>query len=646
MYNQQNFGQGYGPQLPFSPTQLQHQFLNLSLNTPPFVPNLPVDQQLAQYVPLISAAAAIEVQQKAQANPLRTFMFNEIAANGFQNDVFATLILTIVEYVQLLLMKRQAQNIEMAIQMAVPQIVELVCSMNMRKYPDLEQFLQPGMEQTLRANIAFFDQLGQEINAMRNPQRGMYAQPMMGTPQPMYQPPMFQQPQQLPSAGRFNTPTNTVVQGNNPLFSNSGRPPAQVDNRQSSSGRYDKRAEVLAQPYAQRNNPPVAEATEPAQLVEPEEIPATPGAKNWKFNPAMPYFPVYNPATHEAFLRKDDSGYYRPVLKEKDNRNMDYDRHALPSSFGFAPKGFNLRAAKQTLAGIQEGIDVLNDKQNDMPVEEAKKHTAVSMRDNLWIETSEAQALASANLYRLMNVQENGEVPYVFRTIYLVVEPVVVTTVDTKVINNFGNSSTYLELREKLNAAAGDIPPGLWGNCHCKVTDMVNRRLSRNMSLPNLQISSFVEDIEDLIKLLRNKYSDDIADSFTKNQKADIAALFNVVNDDIALQMQADVFEGMEFNNVEQPKLIYFGSNYTVTLLNCLSYELEIDVGVKVGTAVTETFTPMLHNLLSQLFSEADDDVKIGRVYDRHLIATNDGRILEATKGYIGSDFMLLTLIK
>lgn len=137
MYTQANY---QNQPLPFNPQAPTGPWLQLSLNSPPYVPPVQVDPQVQPYLPLIAAAAAMEIQGKAQQNPLRTFMFNQQSVNNYANNDFAALVAAIADYVTLTMVKRQYATIDQSVQNSVPQVIEMLCAMNLRQFPGLEAF--------------------------------------------------------------------------------------------------------------------------------------------------------------------------------------------------------------------------------------------------------------------------------------------------------------------------------------------------------------------------------------------------------------------------------------------------------------------------------------------------------------------------
>jgi hypothetical protein len=76
--------------------------------------------------------------------------------------------------------------------------------------------------------------------------------------------------------------------------------------------------------------------------------------------------------------------------------------------------------------------------------------------------------------------------------------------------------------------------------------------------------------------------------------------------------------------------------------LNCRSHELELQLIPNIGNVLKEDLTPEIYNLVKNIFIDAD---LRGMLDARHLIRTNDDRIIEARVGYLDKDALVVTLI-
>lgn len=638
-------------QLPYSPEQMQRPFLNISPNNPPFVPNYQGDQFLMQMTPFIAGATAVEIQNSAQKNPLRMFMFNQYSENNFMNAAFNTLVIGVMDYIALCLAQGRYQNPEQAAQEAVPAMCEMACALSLRQFPQLEQYLTQDMAQRVRNSISQFDNLSNQIQMMKNRMGGGAYQPQGQFGGSQWQ---NMGGYNQPRAGFSRNPTGpgfttTVApEVGAAVFragqTNVGVGPVAGTRIIGGGGKYSQQApdeSVVKQPFTARQ--PTAAQIDEAQIVdvtEPEEVPATSGKIKWRPSPSYPYFPAYNPEKAELFFKKEADGTVVPILKERNVAVMDYDRHG--TSFGPVPRMLELNDTARTLALIEQGVKELNKAVGEAATdgEEAEKKLTTYVKREFIAETCISAAWFNGSLERLTT--PDGKMPDVFRVYARITDPIIGEKDESDAVKNFGSSKTYIELREKLDASVNEISPKLWATANGKMTRLVNRVIRQNLSIPGLEIESFVADIQDLIDILGNKYGDVVQNSFLKHARENIASAFQLLYEDIAKGMTQDFLADRQFPNDAVPQFTYLASDYSLTYLNCWSYELGVQLADGIASAITPTALPLLHELLDGLFKDVDANPA---QFERHLITTNDGRVLEATRGYIGQDFYLLTLL-
>lgn len=143
--------------------------------------------------------------------------------------------------------------------------------------------------------------------------------------------------------------------------------------------------------------------------------------------------------------------------------------------------------------------------------------------------------------------------------------------------------------------------------------------------------------------MLARDYGQAIQDAFLKYQKQNIAAEFKVLDAECSADMTSVFLDGKIYPEGSTPKITYLASDYSLTYLNCVSHELELELAPQIGAAITKALTPIMFKLIEGLFH--DIDLKNNN-FARHLIRTNDGRIMETCRGNVGESFYILTLIK
>jgi hypothetical protein len=640
--------------LPFNPTAPERQPMNITLNNPPCVPPYNGPGPLQNIAPLAAAALAIEIQNRAPSNPLRTFMYNQYSNNGYQNQDFAALVEATLDFVGLSCTQGRFNNVEQALQTCVPQMCEMLCAVNLTLFPALEQFVTNETAPALRNLIGQFQNLAGQIKnwRMSGGQAGGGSN-WGGQPQSSW----GSGNSWAGGGGWGNTGGGAgfdrrwgggnAVQpsaGSTGLFQNasSGRQmPAQASTGFVSS-KYGNDSDPIKQPFQARQ----AQTQQPAQqettmntiaTAEVQEASAASGKIKWKPSVKYPYFPASTPSLGELWLRKHPDGSVEPFFKERD-QSMDYDRHAIGGVFGMAPRQLDLSHAADTMQRIEDGIKQVN-KAAVAPQEEKSKPEIITyVKPEATIVTDEVSALLNGALARL--AVPGGRIPDVYRVHAIIADPIVTMHDETDAVKNFGASKSYIELREKLNSALNEISPELWGAVNTKMTTLVNRILKMNLGLVNVSIDSFVTDIEDLLNYLGKK-GNLYRESFEKHAREVIYAAFQTLLNDHSSGFTEGFIDGLEFADGGKPQLTYVASNYSLTYLNALSYELDIELSKDTASVVTKALSPIMNEMLEGLFTSTE-----GSCFERYLIITNDGRQLEATKGYLNESAYLLTLVK
>jgi hypothetical protein len=690
-------------QLPFDPYNPQGPFYQININNPPFVPNnIQVDQNLAPFLPFIAGCCAAELQSKAQTmpNPLRMFMFNQYAVNSYANEQFVSLVSAVVDYVMLqMYVNRVYQNPEQAISECVPRMVEMLCAINLSMFPQLQGMVSPDILQVASATAQTFNAVGQAIANMKQnfgapqPQgyQGGYQQPQ----QPNYgggggYREQVQQRAGYGSARPFGGSANyglvnpaaaavDPTSGSARLFNSGQRRQPQGQQPMAGAGstmstRFEKGGSVK-QPYVSKgtpmqdqNAPPVhnvwAQSHEtPASVPTPapvqvetrsqppglaigEKVLASSGRLQFKptklANPAIQYLPAYTPSTHVLFLFLDSNYEVIPFLQSREEAQMKYDRHDTSSAFGKVPRSLPIRPATEALSRVQAGIDIMNgagetpEGTGDAP--DPVLPVTEMIRPGFLGEINLDTALMQAGVER-----ENAgaeEAPEIFRTHVIVSEPFLTGTDQTAYIRRFGQAKSYDELAGFLNDSAADLDPSLWAGMNRRMTETVNRVLRQNLGLPKLAITSFAEDVHDLTDIIAEDFGGSTLNGWRGHQAEMIQRAFCALDEEFSETMAKSF---LATDEDEHMAVTFLSHRCSITLLDVLSHELDIEVSAEVSSIVLSRYSPVMWALIDSLMR---DPFIAENNFDRHLVKTRDSRVLEVTKGHTGKDVFLITLVE
>jgi hypothetical protein len=680
MFNQSN-------DLPFDPVNLQVQPINFSLQNPPYVPNnVNTHEALYDYVPAICALLANEIQTKATAsntNFLRVFMYNQCAPNNFATEAFDQLVHATLDFVVYILtppVSIQNPSVEAAIEYAVPEMVYMMAAYNCQQYPRLGSEVPQQLVGTLKALIEQYHFVSKEIeNLKRGGQKSNNAS--MGNRSAFGGRGSFGGgqannnnrgsfggggQQQQSSFGGFgnrnnnqNANTNRSFGASSGLFSNTSstpmgfgkqtnsfgggasQPATQIETKQTTGSKYP-------QPNFSKgtNMQPAAQA--PQQSLAEElsfESPAGPSnedytATDWVPSKRYPYFPAFNPATMTLSYEIQADGTTHPILKKRDP-NMEYDRHALPSVFGNAPESYDLSRTAQSLQRIQKGTLAINSEAAlaAAPVEEGQEEPKTVLNHPEWfIETSLTGAWLVTQLARL----ELDQSPDVFRANAMVTSPIIVTPAEKETVSILSKCMTYKGLREQMEAAYTRMTPELYQALNTRITRIVNQSIRLEMGIPKLSMTDFRTDIVEVLEYMEERYGKDVLNAFTSRQEAHIKEAMATLDDEASAKMVDSFLAGKKFPNDIAPTMLCLATNFSLTVVNVRSFDLELELGNDgLGSAVTPEAVPEIHELVKGLFSAPHAEM-----VHRHLIRTQDGRVMEAAQGALGDGYYTLSLVE
>jgi hypothetical protein len=649
--------------LPVSADMIQRPFIQISVQNPPFVPQIQIEPWLTGYVPLVAGMAASEIQSLAESNPLRRFFFNLFSNNNFANDEFSSLVKGILDFVVLTLAERPQMRPEQVIETSVSQIIELMVATMIKVYPALRNYIQPHLQAGFENHIRSFDAISYKISQFRN-QFGYL------------QVPPGQQQQQQSFGGGYMQPQQGYVQqhpGGDPRFGNGGghqpygpqgmsmapqggsifnnggmnaQQPVSAQGR-SMGDRYQNMPD-MATPVTQPAQPYQAPVTTVAQETTtmskqqntdgPLEDADTSSLK-WTRSDHQPYHPAYNPVTHQLFYQQLANGTVNAVIKQRENI-MDYDRHKTRSVFGPIPPALDLANTDQVMQNLSQGLaEIAEEKEARREETEPKFSTRVRAA---WYADTSIESCWLKGAIEWAKSTEDGKRPDIFRQYGQVVDATISLEDETHFIEEFRDAGTFIHLKELLDDAYGEASQALWYKANARATEMVNRVLSLNLALSGVSIDSFVHDIDELITVLRDSFGDVILKAFVRNQRRLIAATFEELPAEVQEPLTEELIGDVKIDGKE-PKLAFLVSNVSFTYLNCLSHELSIEFAAGETAVIMKSVSPVLHQLVKDITEETGS---FTTTVDRQLIQTLDGKVLEVDVGFIGEDMFVLRLVK
>ena len=663
------YGQYNNPQqmLPFPPNQLVGQFLNVGPQNPPFVPaGLPYPPQVQAFLPQLCAFLVMEIQNKARDNALRTFMFNQMSQNNYANQEFQALVVGACDFIMLHMAKRMYPDFGSGMNDAIPKVVEMVCAANARQYPALLQFIPQQLAPGIQHLIAQFATVCNEINMFTNSMQG--GGMMGGVQQPMMQPQhqqfytgyVGQQPmQQQQMGGGLQMVSGS---GNTGLF-NAGNanmnhlPGTRMGNTGSRYGGNDVFSEELAfepdpvkQPFtarattAQKPTPPVVpDITEDNVWEAVEETPVD----SIEFEMVGHPYPIaFNPETHVVIYRNGVNSAQGIYIKKKED-GMNYSQHNLQPAFVDSGMiGHTDGADKTNMTELWSQVDKLSDTKDivdeSVADPDATPKAEVMTLNELVFQTSLDAAIISARVSHMAAQIAKKDSIYAYETYAEVVHPIAEERDYNAFIGQLHNSKTFADVVNRMGKLRNEIPDVIWFELDHRLTKAVNNALRLNLSLSNLSIDSFTQDVIDLLKLMERspKYEGPIYQALVFRQEDIIRNAIGVVD----VSDKEYVEKLVDLSDIEsdlRPKLNILALTCSFTVLNCRVDELKLAINKDVGNLILGSVVPELYNLAKGIFERAklmDADVR------RHFVLTNDQRVLEITEGYLAEGSYLISV--
>lgn len=671
--------------LPVPPNQLVGQFLNIQFGQAPYLPQqLPVQGYEQQFVPQLVSLLVMEIQNKAKANALRTFMFNWFSRNNYANQEFDGLVCAVVEYIHLGIAKRVYGDFPSAMQDAAVKVTEMVAAAQLKQYGQIAAYLPDTLRQPIMNLINSFDQIGREIMQL-NQQRGMMMQQ-----QPMNNNAMFYQGGQQMMQGQLamNTHMGTMAQGGGMVntggsfFSNTqtsaGARPGERMGRQmaddANSPFMDEvtftPAEVVKQPFEARpaNTVPPRAVEEPSATFDNDDafnstwkddnqvtesapakttsnlVSAAESKVKFTGNAKQPYAVAYNPNKHVLFHQIAQDGTVGLVLQAK-GELMDLEKLETRKPVG--DHGMIGVGSKQTdMNEVWGAVAALNDKpiDSDAANPEDLAETNVVVDNGIGFHTSLDSAILATRLDHMRErLKRDIDIP-VYETYVNVASLVTLPKDYNPMLDRLGQSEGYVSLAKRMHALRGDLPDLLWYTVEQIMTSTINNVLKRNLGIEGLEITSFTQDVEELIAHLeKTPYGGAIYLGFVNNQQEVIRSTLGSLNQEDRDWIVENLVSLDDIPEEKKPVINAIGQVSSITILDCRAHELEIDINDDVGTAILPDVTPELYKLVEGIFKRADS---IENHLAHHFIITNDNRIFATTRGHINKEFFLLALVK
>lgn len=632
----QNNQQQTPPPPPFAVDRPTSNVLQIDFNRPPFVPpNIQCVQWLNPYINLLTGCLMDRIQNAMGQGAVSMHFFNWMSANGWANSDFVAMVQDAADFI-FIENQQYVPNPNDLVNGIIPRMAEAFVTMrslySVKQFPALWQFIAPQDQNAVnQEHYTFEGFMGRIMNMRRDSAAQNVGQPVgyaQGGQTQRHQP---------------YTTSGAAYQGGAPTSYATGG----VDARRGGGRDFAVPASAAAATNSMTPpfNPAVKEQVMQQQQAQ-QPVQADPDNTPWRAPAEPAYPPAYNP-TKSKLIYVIKNGATHPALKELAPM-IEFDRHNLATLFGRPPAGSQVlldnAMSEQNLVKAVASRDVEADgADHDVDSKHITKKALVC-------ELSLDQAILSGRADWML-FDTPPKVYHVFADVYL---PILSGKDETDTIINFGKSSSYIELREKIKAAGEESSLELLHEVNVRMTQHVNYMLHKRLSIipADLGITDFVEDLDDLLGVLRKNpiYGERIEKAFLQDQKKEIAALFKTIdrNDDTGDMRElyevntANVLGPLWEERETRPDVNYLGQMYQLTFIDVNSHDLQVAGVADVGNALVADFQPFLSSLAEQIFENESSPSPIAH----RLVITKDGRILELTKGNLANGFHLIHLVK
>jgi len=656
-----------GGGLPYPDSHLVHGFVQLDTNNLPNPPQFatPVPA-IDRYGPVMLYALVTNIQANAEQSTLRRLMFNRAAENGYSNQYFERLYKSAMAFLSAKVAQGRINtygDMSNDVLQTAAEICSTCAAFQVEEFKQLMIGIPPQYHQAVISDVHGYYEISNIVNQhMSNPgQQNNYNQGNQGgreySASNMFGGNNQQRPVQQ-FGGAVNNNNSAISQYRSGVdttaidpaasavgsrFNNMDvqQPQAKAVNQHASQVYGGATQNVFNQSSVESNKVEQEnqEVTDDGCIIEKASI----SKYKWRPTDQQRYIPAYAPSKSELYYKINPQTNVVIAL----TRPMDFDQHNVPNAARVISKSFSDKAPIQTQQlDYRQVNDILEDA-NEQVSKDSRDHKAIeeltdfgSMKTSVHRDVS-LTTFSEQDVWHVAALKRahNKVIPKLFRTYAVIRSPIVGLVDENEFIESLGNQKTYSDLKNKLiEGSENGISPEVVSTVNRYITKVINNILKMEIGV-NTSIDSFVTDYDELIVALRKKYGDIVVNAFADGAFDAIDAAFLSINDNGNSDV---IMEGFSFDPENQPKLTFINRIISVTLIDLLAVELDIELSETTPFQLRSSEHPHLYKLARDLFADVRAD---GYSVESNLVRTKDGVILRLTKGYFGNDSYQLTIV-
>lgn len=656
--------------LPFSPHHPNQQFFIQGLpNNVPFVPQMPVPPAIAPYYQMLIGQALLVAQSHAGRTVQRTFFFNALSNNGYQNQEFTDLIQATVELADFIMGTRRI-DVHTAIKEAADTMNSVMSSNLTRKFPAIRQFMTPEQVTGAEGWIQHFGNLVREIQSWR--QRAMQTTASLGyqgNPPPQAAAMGHRTSGPYMGGNFWGAPTTTSHGASSDTFFGGLRSVADANEVNEERALEAVMAPDMPQETTATWSTPVTQPTtesagdeallaqtktdRPWDRVELDAgdviVPVSLSTWTPTKNDDQPYIMAYHPSEVCPFHGYREGGIVEQVFLPwiKGGPKMEYLKHELRSDMKAAiPKDPNadievpLYAQLAHMEPITETMLSLvdpNQERADLP-EGTTLTLPVRVTFSNSLEDMVAYGLLELSVVRDELGAEEEILSFCVEQYSDITQQLSVSESDMAWFFSLTSIKTITEFLKAIAEAreSDEVSKDLVDLITQRLTDEINKALAFNLQI-DLKITNIEEDYAEVSDIFTSVYGEMIVNAWNDNQASLLAKALNVLTGTRLQEYLAKRYDESMIGKLSS-RMLVFSDRVAVTFTDWDSSELDIAF---IGSgALSEASMPQLHKAVVAMFERTS---RSEYPFSNHFLRSHDGELLEFHKGWLGKDFYLVS---
>lgn len=626
-----------------------------------------------------------EIQAKARSNDLRTFYYNIMADNGFNNRDFEDLVQLIADVIDIGVMEGRHREARDAVRSVPEDVIHMHIAAMTEEYRDLEDYVPRDARSDIRSSIDAYDRYVAGVEAYRRAGRRLperqrdrdrgrdrYDDRDRGRGGPNYGSDRGSSRRDSYNRDAIRESAHGSRRNNRSnLYGNSSQSNRFEDDNdrdrdrgndvrrdESRSARYDdgeqlaERSSVKLQrmPGTSRDDD-ITDALIREEQGSAMETEASPKPPQIDRLPAFQFLGAWLPsvqAPHPLVINLRQELFYDmdkankvvfPAVVEKENVLNYYDHESMV--FGKMPKdasryesdGINPRISELHDAVVNPSVSY-NIEGNENPVVYHRRIEVPEVMKSFSIK----ETMLFLNYRRFVHEssQVMGDKTQAVDLVSgsaSVIEVILCTEVELGLLEELREVTSFTKLADRMRVLSRKLSSEVFLQVDRYLTKAVNRMLRQNLSIPFLKISSFTSDWLELLQVVTTDVGETFRDAIAKHQEKELKMLFNNDSETETFVLSQMPENGHSAFIMAMPtRLMYIKE---------VSFNLDLDMVPDVASQLLSSSHPFFHDLAQDLL------VKNGaEKHGRFFIQTADMRTIEASRSYVSEDAILLRVIQ